>query len=432
MSRTYKNKLAIGILWLSLPTLIVLASCKGFTTKTAGVSNPVLAGMGRPLRVSAEEADAAEPATASASDGNLYVAWVNHGPKSQADVMVARFTRDGEMQGSAVRVNQQPGTATAWRGDPPTVATGNDGSVYVGWTARVESEGKVGTNLYLSLSHDRGQTFATEVKVNDDSVPGAHGMHALALARDGRIYVSWLDERNVSAPKPSNKADGHHMESNRELFFAYSGDGGNSFSANRKVASDVCPCCKTALTLAADGSVYVGWRQVLPGDFRHIAVARSSDSGNSFSAPVIVSDDQWSLHGCPVSGPSLLVDPEGTLNVLWYAAGEAAPAGLYSSESRDQGHTFSPRRLLNAGAVRGTPVLTAGGNPAIAIWEGGGAASGGGAETRMMEVGKSGSTVTALASNAELPAGVLCSDRLFVAYIVKADEKRSVWLVRAR
>ena len=48
--------------------------------------------------------------------------------------MIARFNNNGEMQGSPVRVNQQAGVATAWRGDQPSLAIGEDGSVYVVWT----------------------------------------------------------------------------------------------------------------------------------------------------------------------------------------------------------------------------------------------------------------------------------------------------------
>ena len=72
----------------------------------------------RAMQISAPGVDAAEPATASAADGTFYVAWVNHDAK-QADVMIARFAADGQMQGSPVRVNREPGVATAWRGDQP-------------------------------------------------------------------------------------------------------------------------------------------------------------------------------------------------------------------------------------------------------------------------------------------------------------------------
>ena len=414
------SKLTIGFLCLLLVTF--LSACN---RSTAGVATT--ARLTSPLvRVSAEGVDAAEPTAASAPDGSFYVAWVNHEANNRADVMIGRH-EPGKTPAAPVRVNPEAGTATAWRGDQPSVAIAKNGSVYVVWTARVEADGKKGTDLYLSVSSDMGQSFATPVKINDDKVPAAHGMHSMGVAADGRIYVSWLDERNVHVPKPSTKAEGHHMESNRELYIADSTDGGRAFSRNRKVADEACPCCKTALAVAADGTVYVGWRHVLPGNFRHIAVSKSLDAGVTFAKPVIVSDDKWVIQGCPVSGPSLSVANDGTLKVLWYAAGEANAPGLYLAESKNKGESFSPRQLVAQEGVRGTPVLTATNNADVAVWE---MTSDNGSETKLRTVGRDGASIS-VGSNFELPAAVNSNDGLFVAYVSKEKEKRSVWLVKA-
>ena len=413
------HKIILGFILLAS---FVVAGCKHVATRGAEANNNAP----QPLQISAPGIDAAEPATTAAPDGTFYVAWVNHEAK-QADVMVAHFNPNGAMQGSPVRVNRQPGTATAWRGDQPSVAVAPDGTLYVLWTLRVNAgEKHHGTDVYLSSSTDGGKSFATETKVNDDKVPGPHGMHSLAVAKDGRVYASWLDERNVHKPKPSAKADGHHMESNRDVYVSYSTDGGRSFSKNQKVAADACPCCKTSLAVAADGTLYVGWRQVLPGNFRHIAVASSTDGATSFSKPVIVSDDRWFLQGCPVSGPSLSVDrASAKLKVVWYAAGESGAPGVYFAESTDKGHSFSPRQLLSQETIRGTPSLTTGNDKAVAFWQTADAL-----ETKMRELGNAGA-VLSVAANAELPAGIFSNDKLFIAYIAKEKEKRSVWIVRA-
>ena len=407
------------LVWGVLVSLVFVTGCNRFAADASR------AAAFQPVQISATDVDAAEPVTATAPDGGFFVAWVNHNANSQSDVMLARYDSEGAPSGSPVMVNQQAGVATAWRGDPPSVAVA-DKSVYVLWTARVESNGKKGTDLYLSVSHDQGKSFAPAVKVNDDKLPGAHGMHSLAVANDGKIYAAWLDERNISAPKPSKHAGGHHMESNRELFVAHSTDGGKTFSANRKVAENVCPCCKTALAVSTDGTLYTSWRQVLPGNFRHIAVASSTDGGSSFSSPVIVSDDKWMLQGCPVSGPSLSADASGTLKVVWYAAGEDAAPGLYFAETRDKGRTFSPRSLLMQEAVKGTPAIAGANDRAVAIWQG---SVGQQPETKMRELGGTGDAVSVVA-NAELPSGVLTKGKLFVAYITKVGEKRSVWIAK--
>lgn len=428
------TKLTAALLFTSS---ILLSSCQRSSLEAS--NRKALPGLSEPVRVSSGDADAAEPAIAASPDGSVYVAWVNHGAKSQADVMIARFTGDGKMQGSLVRVNSQPGTATAWRGDPPTVAIAPDQTVLVGWTARVESESGHATDIYLSSSRDYGQTFGAPVKVNDDPKPADHGMHSLTAAKDGRIYVAWLDERNVASlpmkdMKMDMKSGGNHTESNREVFVASSTDGGRSFTKNQRVATNVCPCCKTALATTPDGRLYISWRQVLPGDFRHIAVASSSDHGQTFTPPKIVSDDQWVLAGCPVSGATLFAGNDGSVQVLWYSEGKNGETGLYSSVTKDQGMTFGPRQLVAAGVVRGTPVLVDRRGGLAAIWQG--IENNSGTVLITLWVGDAAVPPSfVVVPNAELPAAAANAERLFIAYVSKfasvgkAAAGQKVWLV---
>ena len=318
---------------------------------------------------------------------------------------------------------------------PPSVAVApDDGAVHVVWTARFpDAHGGHANTLNLSTSRDKGQTFQPPVKINDDEKPAAHGMHSMAVAADGRVYVAWLDERNVAPPaaKPKGVGGHHETESNREVFIASSGDGGRTFSPNKRVATEACPCCKTSLLAARDGRVYAGWRQVQPGDFRHIAVASSGDRGATFSDPVIVSDDRWMIAGCPVSGAALADSADGALRVLWYSAGAAGAPGLYWSESRDAGRTFGARQLVAAGEARGTPLLlTDARNEFVALGE-----EQHGGTARLIAARLSSGEAVRAASHSRLtgaPPAVAAGDHLVIAYVVKAGERRGVWLVRAK
>lgn len=390
--------------------------------------------VGQPVRISPENAESAEPAVAIARDGTAYVAWVEHRAKSEADLFVARLDHDGHAIGEPVRVNALAGEATAWRGDPPTLAVSADGTIYVGWTARASAAAQGhATDLYLSASHDNGRTFAPPVRVNDDLKPVVHGMHSLAVARDGRIHLAWLDERNMGAPPVDQKADHkqmEHMEHNREVFTAFSTDGGRSFSANRRVAGEACPCCKTSVATAPDGRVYVGWRQVLPGDYRHIAVSSSADGGETYSPPLIVSDDQWVIAGCPVSGPALQATGEGLLRVMWYTAGERGVPGLYWAESSDAGKTFSESRFFAAGQAHGTPLLLADERDnLIAVWEN---IDGGAARLMAAPLLAAGKESAQVATSAELPSAAIIGDQLFIGYVASTGERRGVWVLRAK
>jgi hypothetical protein len=392
--------------------------------------------------VSPAEADSAEPAVAVDREGNAHVLYVQHNPDKTADLYL--HTRNGRAIGtveSTTRVNPVAGTAKAWRGDPPTIAVDANGTIYVGWTVKAEAGGKTGTDLVLSASSDGGKSFVAPVRVNDDSAPASHGMHSL-LVSNGTVYVAWLDERNIkkepahsSPAAPGASMMLHHTkepaEPNSEVYFSVSTDGGKTFSPNKKLAAEVCPCCKTSMAAAPDGRVYISWRQVLPEGFRHIAVASTPDKGATFSEGVIVSDDQWKIDACPVSGPSMAVNDKGVLNISWFAAGEAKAgtgmetAGLFAARSTDGGKTFSERQMIGRGAVSGTPVmlLDAKGEPASVF-----AAK----EDRVVfDTGQIFSIDQArreLIPGASLPSAVVSGGKAYIAFVRASGEKRSVWL----
>lgn len=410
-----------------------LAGCLRLTTRRSQ-TEPLehdAADAGEAVRVSAERTEAAEPAAASAHDGTVYVAWVEHRGK-EADVWLAHLDGEGRPAGPPARVNPNAGEATAWRGDPPTIAVSAEGTVYVGWTARDQSA-EHATTLYLSTSRDGGRSFEPPSKVNDDPKPCDHGMHSLAVSGDGRVHVAWLDERDIERKEadPAQAPSHMHTESNRVVYVASSSDGGRTFTPNLRVAGEVCPCCKTSLVVGDDGRVYVAWRQVLPGNFRHIAVASSNDGGQTYSTPVVVSDDRWELPGCPVSGPALAAGADGSLRVLWYTAGEAGRPGLYWSESDDGGRTFSPRRVLADMGGRGTPALLKGeGGGLTAVWEG--AEGVNLAPVRVRPDGDSRVTAPAVVlGGGELPAAAEVAGRVFIACGKRAVEGRGVWVLQA-
>jgi hypothetical protein len=421
------QRLFIVIAFLALIALTL--ACGSKSENKTGATKAIVADFSAPLRLSTTDTDAAEPAMAVAPDGNVYVAWVEHRVKKEADVMLARLDAEGKAVAQPVRVNPRAGEASAWRGDPPTIAVAKDGAIYVGWTGRAGTEGHA-TNLFLSASRDGGKTFEQAVKVNDDQAQVVHGMHSLAVDTSGRIFLAWLDERSVRM-ETDGKVDEHKMEANREVYAASSTDGGRTFSQNRLVAREACPCCKTAVAVANDGRLYVAWRQVLPGNYRHIAVAASSDAGQTFSEPVIASDDRWMIAGCPVSGPALVAAADNSLRVLWYSAGEAGSPGLYWSQSVDGGKSFTPRRVLAEGEAFGTPhLMMAQGNNLTAVWEN---SVGGTSKIVVARLDSAGApSVMEIPNQGQLPTAAAARDQLFITYITKQNDQRAIWLVKAR
>lgn len=313
---------------LVLVAVIFQLACSNPSTPVA--SNTASTKEANELRVSLEGIDAAEPAIASNGE-NIFVAYVERTSDGGGDLFVRSYDAKTKKLGEPIRVNKVPGEAKTWNGDPPTLAVDQAGAIHVGWTAKYPDKGK-GTILYHSKSTDSASTFAEPTRVNDDTKPASHGMHSMAIAPDGRIVFSWLDERYLKdAPKTT-----HHQtsadpaaEPDAELYFAISTDNGKTFVPNKRIDENVCPCCKTSTLVSPAGEIFIGYRKVYAGEFRHITLIKSSD-GATFDPPVLVSDDKWKITACPVSGPALRIEND-MLNVAWYSGGEARPHGMYTA-----------------------------------------------------------------------------------------------------
>lgn len=415
-----------------LSVLFLTACVDGDFSTSADETSPKLAKISR-IRITDAEVDSAEPSIATDKDGNVYIVWVEHGADKKADVFLQKFDADGKKDGKKIRVNPQAGMGSAWRGDPPTIKIGEDKTVYVGWTG-TSNEGAIqtATDVFLSVSNDGGNNFNVPVKVNDDNLPVSRGMHSLGV-KGNQVYLAWLDDRHLRPKNHHDKARKsaakHHSEPNRELYFAGSNDGGKTFSANKKIAEEVCPCCKTTIAIASNGHLYIGWRQVVGEDFRHIAVASSADNGEIFTSATVVSDDQWQINGCPVSGPSLNVKAGGTLQVVWFTAGNAGAQGLYLAESNDNGKTFSSRKNLVEGIVKSSPVLLSEKSTQFVLWEGQVEGTDGTCLKPVSDFSAiNHDSLPITVSEGNLPLGAINQGHIFVVNIIRRDKKRGIWL----
>lgn len=454
---SFQNKKVFGFLFV---LSIFFCNCQQKSSEATNSNQQAETKKESAIRVSSAETDAAEPSIASDKDGNIYVVFVEHNADKSADVYLQKFDKNEKRIGEKVRVNPEPKTAKAWFGDAPTIKIGGDNSVYIGWTAKVESEKTTATTLYLSASRDGGKTFDAPVKVNDDSAPASHAMHSLAVGDDGKVFMAWLDERNIkteaktfsgdeviepqkndlpnefqfvkthhdSNKKAHNKAEEtkpekkemsrENVEPNSEVFSAVSSDGGKTFSKNLKISSEVCPCCKTNLAVDKNGKIYASWRQVVGDNFRHIAVASSENGGASFSNYTIVSDDQWQINACPVSGAPMRVDGENNLKIAWFTNGKAGTPGLYFSESKDGGKTFAPRKAVFEDLVSGTSSLLADDKGNLrTVFESNAKVFISDLQTPAKEIG-SGTN----------PSAAIANGKIYAAFIKKENEKRGIWL----
>ncbi len=305
------------------------------------------------------ENGASNPTVAIAPNGEVLVAWVGEGSQGY-DVFLSRLDSDGKQIAEPIRVNDVPGDAHPHEQAPAQVAVGPSGEVFVVWQRKVEAPWLEfgGADLRFARSSDGGRTFEPAITVNDNdpTSPARISFHNIAVAPDGTVYVSWIDARERdraremeyrqggegegAAVMPAGHVHGPaSSEPGTEIRIARSTDGGITFGPSVVVDHDSCPCCRTALAIGADGSIFTAWRKVFDGGIRDVALAVSSDGGRSFSSARAVHDDEWEFAACPHAGPSLALDTQGRLHTAWYT-GAAERQGIWYAVSADGGNTF--------------------------------------------------------------------------------------------
>ncbi len=265
--------------------------------------------------------------------GRVSLAWVEE-EKETRTVLYSRLEKVDGPVGEAVRVNGS-GEVPYSRQEAPALAVSGD-DVLMTWAVthpKVTPDKPFSNDLRLSRSSDGGKTFQPSVLVNDDQQVIGHSFDSIHVAPDGAVHIAWIDGRE------GKKESG--------TFATRSTDQGRTVDKNLKVDDNTCVCCRTAMTSGPDGTLYVAWRKILPGDLRETVVARSTDGGATYSAPVIVGHDRWVFPGCPHRPASVGTDRQGRLYVAWYTEGSDETPSIYLAYSDDKGETFSPKQKLN-------------------------------------------------------------------------------------
>lgn len=316
----------------------------------------------RSLELTIADSTASNPTVAiDPSSGTTFIAYTAT-RDGEVDVFIDRLPRGSSGPAGAIRVNDVPGDAAVHPQAPAQVALGPGGEVYVTWISQTQVEGRRFplADIRFARSIDGGESFGPALTVGGDTgFPTSRHFHNIAIGPDGAIYIAWLDSeardranalQEVGHPHGSGHADGPGTE----LKVARSIDGGASFEPAVLVAENTCECCRTALAVGNDGTVYVAWRHLFDKNTRDMAIARSEDGGRSFSVPARVHRDDWRIDGCPHSGPSMGIDSEDRLQIVWYTGVEDR-AGIYYATSTNRGETFGNARAV----MEGIPVAQA-------------------------------------------------------------------------
>ncbi|HEY8126273.1 MAG TPA: sialidase family protein [Methylocystis sp.] len=314
------------------------------------------AGMGHPAAACAEaKVDCAATAVpAFAKDGRLWVAF-----SVGKSVYAAASSDNGKTFSAPTAIATVGDGVIDAHGDArPKIVALKDGTLLATYTTRPDKQ-MIGT-IFTARSTDGGKTFSPPQALLNE---GGQRFDSIVVNRKGRIYAGWLDKTHALKAKAEGK---EFLGSG--VAFAYSDDGGKTFTGKSILIDHACECCRMSGALDKDGTPVFAWRQVLDGNVRdHMVAKLSADAAQATATRV--SDDDWAINSCPHHGPSIAIDAAGGWHVVWFAKGKKRQ-GLYYAHSLDEGKSFSePEKFGDDARAAGHPTLLAARGRLYRVWK---------------------------------------------------------------
>jgi hypothetical protein len=336
---------------------------------------------GERLAITAFEAPGAGPSAGDVAvgrapdSGDLYLAWV----AGDSGARHVWFSRGGteERWSEPVQVTDVADDVGAPHGESsPRVVAGGGDRVALVWSRSVPVPGRrwPASEIRFARSLDGGATWSAPRTLNDDSTgaPGTHTFHGAAWLGGDSIVAAWLDERGgESFPGHHHAADDAAAmpttESDARIFVTTSEDFGATWSPNRAVWGEVCPCCRVSLARDPSGTLVAAWRKHFPGSIRDVVTAPLLPAAGE---PERVHQDDWEYPGCPHTGPALAIDSSGARHVAWYTGKPGGAGMFYRRIAPGPGGASSATPLVTgAGLQTGHAAIAATGSGAIVAFD---------------------------------------------------------------
>ncbi|WP_336514139.1 exo-alpha-sialidase [Pollutibacter soli] len=327
---------------------ILFSYCNTGSSKTKTASSTIQSG----VAVKVDTFPAECPFLTKDNHNNVVLGWARSINDSVSVFCYAVSPDGGKSFGETIVI---PGSDNlkAHAENLPKIIYKPSGEIIALWGAsNPDPRNKYSGLVYYTQSFDHGKTWNKAIPLVTDTSGYDQRYYDVDLLPSGEAAITWLDNRKQSA------ADGS------ALYFA-STSGRSGFKNERMITEGCCQCCRTDLFIDSSGRIHVLYRGIIQDSIRDMLHSVSTDGGNKFSDPRLISNDRWILRGCPHTGPAMTENKKG-IHFAWYTGGNNK--GCYYTLSGDNGESFVPRQQVsNAGSH--PQITTTPSEKLIIVWD---------------------------------------------------------------
>lgn len=213
-----------------------------------------------------------------AYDDNVYIFYAEMANYPKCDYYFMRSENSGETFSNPIKINDQDCSGDIKFESLSYLFVDRTGKIYLAWVDGRRESGN--GDIFFAKSTDSGQSFGPNVMVNDINMEGADSaqyMPCISTDDENTIFVSFTDLRL-----------GNEWSKNR-VFLAKSVDGGASFSTETLLADNDVTCKYHSINVTSSGELYAAVCACFPNDSWSTWLLKSTDQGDSFSAPISLS-----------------------------------------------------------------------------------------------------------------------------------------------
>ena len=262
----------------------------------------------------------------SDESGNLYLSWVTQAEGS-AGLYYSTLKETRWSKPQLVRRGED--WFINWADFPVLSVSAENKAAH--WL-RMSAEGTYDYDIDARFYDARTDSWSDTITPHKDGVSAEHGFVSMLPVGNGNTLMSWLDGRNTKTEA------GYGEMTLRAGIFSARGETLSEWELDARV----CDCCQTSAAMSAAGPIIV-YRDRSAAEIRDIYVTRYANG--DWTPPVAIHDDQWEIAGCPVNGPS--VAAQGNfVAVGWFTAKDDSPKVQFAL-STDSGEHFSAPILVS-------------------------------------------------------------------------------------